>query len=160
MISTLVLEPYLHNSSMVFLRAPRLWFVVVVIELARPGNQLHLLMWAVGARRARGRRLIEVCDLARQRFKRYRHWPAMGNWAQFRRGRGGHRRRQPYSKGGHDPLAEKFFHFDYWSCQKSGLSGVRLPRPWEIDKWLGSPPLEPPRALPWKNSCLRPCSSV
>ena len=28
--------------------------------------------------------------------------------------------------------------------------------PLEIEKWLGSPPLEPLRALPWKNSCLHP----
>ena len=36
------------------------------------------------------------------------------------------------------PLARKFFHFDHWSDQKSGLSP--LPSPWKLKNGLGALP--------------------
>ena len=50
--------------------------------------------------------------------------------------------------GSWPPPAQKFFHFDHWNDQKSGLSTSPPPGNYKMAD-------EPPGALPWKNSCLR-----
>ena len=68
------------------------------------------------------------------------------------------RRRQAEVRGS-CLLATKFFHFDHWSDQKSGLS----PPPWKLKNgcWAlsgatRSLPLKPPGAFPWKKFLTSP----
>ena len=66
------------------------------------------------------------------------------------KGVGRHRQGGPWP-----PWPENSFILTIEATKNQGCA----PPPLEIEKWLGSPPLEPPRALPWKNSCLRPCTN-